>query len=242
MRASARRGLARELAGRAGSLGRAVLWGECVPVQAGELPYAPIIAALRGLASPGPVHGELARLMPELVGVPQAAPAANAQARLFELLLGLLGRLAAEVPILLVVEDLHWADGATQDLLRFLARNLRDERLLLLVTLRTDEAVPPGLLGPARRARTQRVRGAPRPRSADPRRHGAAGRGHRRRPRGQRSWSPWVHARAEGNPYFAEELLAGARGRRARSRAAGLVARRCCSSAWRACPTRRGAH
>ena len=63
--------------------------------------------------------------MPELVGVPEAAPAANAQARLFELLLGLLGRLAAEVPILLVVEDLHWADGATQDLLRFLARNLR---------------------------------------------------------------------------------------------------------------------
>src|SRR5687768_15585892 len=57
--------LARELAGRAGSEGREVLWGECVPVQAGELPYAPIVAALRRLSSPGPVHGELARLLPE---------------------------------------------------------------------------------------------------------------------------------------------------------------------------------
>ena len=199
--------LARELAGRAGSLGRAVLWGECVPVQAGELPYAPIIAALRGLASPGPVHGELARLMPELVGVPQEAPAANAQARLFELLLGLLGRLAAEVPILLVVEDLHWADGATQDLLRFLARNLHDERLLLLVTLRTDEAVPPGLLGLVgelqRSACAERLDLDPLTRAdtalqvagivGDP---------------VDGELVAWVHSRAEGNPYFAEELLA----------------------------------
>ena len=47
--------LARELAGRADTAGREVLWGECVPVQAGELPYAPIVAALRGLGSRGPV-------------------------------------------------------------------------------------------------------------------------------------------------------------------------------------------
>ena len=199
--------LARELAGRADSLGREVLWGECVPVQAGELPYAPIIAALRRLKSSGPVNGELARLMPELGGVPEAAPAANAQARLFELLLGLLGRIAAEVPILFVVEDLHWADGATQDLLRFLARNLHDERLLLLVTLRTDEAVPPGLLGLVgelqRSACAERLDLDPLSR-ADTALQVAGIVGDSV----DGELVAWVHSRAEGNPYFAEELLA----------------------------------
>ena len=71
---------------------------------------------------------------------------AHAPAQLFELLLGALGRLAETTPTLLVVEDVHWADRATQDLLRFLARNLRDERLLLVVTLRTDEPPAPGPL------------------------------------------------------------------------------------------------
>ena len=53
-----------------------------------------------------------------------------AQARLFELLLGLFGRLSEQTPLVLVVEDLHWADRSTRDLLAFLVRNLRRERLL----------------------------------------------------------------------------------------------------------------
>jgi predicted ATPase len=62
-----------------------------------------------------------------------------AQARLFELLLGLLGRLGEQAPLVLVVEDLHWADRSTRDLLAFLVRNLRRERVLLVVTYRNDE-------------------------------------------------------------------------------------------------------
>ena len=116
-----------------------MLWGECVPLQAGELPYAPIVAALRG---PEPTTSWRSPLLAELRD--GAAPAAAGAGALFELLLGALGRLAETTPTVLVVEDIHWADRATQDLLRFLARNLRDERLLLLATLRTDE--------PARRA------------------------------------------------------------------------------------------
>jgi predicted ATPase len=54
-----------------------------------------------------------------------------AQARLFELLLRLLARLSERTPVALVVEDLHWADRSTRDLLAFLVRNLRRERILL---------------------------------------------------------------------------------------------------------------
>src|SRR4029450_9212576 len=61
------------------------------------------------------------------------------QGRLFELLLGLLERLSDERPALLVVEDLHWADRSTRDLLAFLHRNLRHGRLLLVMTYRSDE-------------------------------------------------------------------------------------------------------
>ena len=137
--------LAREFAARAGSAGHRVLWGECVPSQAGELPYAPIAGALRELYAADALGGagrELAQLLPALreAGSRAIAPEPGAQARLFELLLDLLGRLAQEAPIVFVIEDLHWADRATQDVLRFLARNVVDQRLLVVLTQRTDEA------------------------------------------------------------------------------------------------------
>jgi DNA-binding CsgD family transcriptional regulator/tetratricopeptide (TPR) repeat protein len=127
-----------------------VLVGGCVPVGDGALPYAPIVEALRALLTDigvtavrelvGPSWLELARLLPALgepdhTGLPDQA----AQARLFELLLGLLGRLSDQTPLVLVVEDLHWADRSTRDLLAFLVRNLRRERALLIVTYRNDE-------------------------------------------------------------------------------------------------------
>jgi predicted ATPase len=97
-----------------------VLTGGCVPVGDGALPYAPILEALRPLPDKlgteavrelaGPSWPEPARLLPSL-GEPLAGPAVEAaQSRLFELLLGLLGRLAEQAPLVLVVEDLHWAD------------------------------------------------------------------------------------------------------------------------------------
>jgi DNA-binding CsgD family transcriptional regulator len=126
-----------------------VLAGGCVPVGDGALPYAPIVEALRALVGDvgagalrelvGPSWPELAGLLPAM-GDPEADPAGQgAQPRLFELLLGLLGRLGEQAPLVLVIEDLHWADSSTRDLLAFLVRNLRRERVLVVITYRSDE-------------------------------------------------------------------------------------------------------
>jgi predicted ATPase/DNA-binding CsgD family transcriptional regulator len=142
--------LVAELAARCTTDGIRVLVGGCVPLGDGALPYAPIVEALRTLLAEvgvgavrelvGPAWPELARLLPAL-GEPdrRGPPGQAAQARLFELLLGLLGRLGEQAPLILMVEDLHWADRSTRDLLAFLVRNLRRERLLVVVTYRNDE-------------------------------------------------------------------------------------------------------
>jgi predicted ATPase len=132
--------LVAELAARCAADGMRVLYGGCVPVGGDGLPYAPIVEALRPLPDElgidavrelaGPSWRELARLLPSL-GEPSPGPAGQAaQARLFELLLGLLVRLSRQTPVTMVVEDVHWADQSTRDLLAFLIRNLRRERVL----------------------------------------------------------------------------------------------------------------
>ena len=64
---------------------------------------------------------------------------AGSQLRVFEETLALLTERAAAAPVLLVLEDLHWADTSTLDLVVFLAHNLDDRRVLLLATYRADE-------------------------------------------------------------------------------------------------------
>ena len=59
--------------------------------------------------------------------------------KVFEQTLALLTERAAIAPVLLVLEDLHWADTSTLDLVVFLAHNLDDRRAMLLVTYRADE-------------------------------------------------------------------------------------------------------
>ncbi len=71
--------------------------------------------------------------------VPVTAASGVDRARLFERFLGLLGRLADRSPILAVVEDVHWIDPATRDLITFLVRNVTNERLVAIVTCRTDD-------------------------------------------------------------------------------------------------------
>jgi predicted ATPase/DNA-binding CsgD family transcriptional regulator len=105
-----------------------VLSGACVDVTADSLPYAPFVEALRGLAD---------ELEPHEADSTQLS--ATAQGRMYERLLGLLRRLGEDTPVVLAIEDLHWADRSTRDLLRFLAVNARSERLAVLATYRADD-------------------------------------------------------------------------------------------------------
>jgi predicted ATPase len=125
--------------------------------------------------------------------------------------LGVLGRLGERSPLALVVEDLHWADRSTRDLLAFLVRNLRRERVVVVVvTYRSDE---PGTdwLGTYlavldRRGRAQRV-ALPRLDRAETLAQlvgilGAAP---------PAELVDAVFGRSEGNPLFTEELLGAIR-------------------------------
>jgi predicted ATPase len=136
-----------------------VLAGGCVGLDAGGLPYAPFTAALRQLVRargaaevagllPGQAAGELGALLPGFGAPPAGADPGTARARLFEVVLSLLETLAEHQPVVLVVEDMHWADRPTCDLLSFLVRNIRQARVLLVVTFRSDELNRNDLLRP----------------------------------------------------------------------------------------------
>jgi DNA-binding CsgD family transcriptional regulator/tetratricopeptide (TPR) repeat protein len=125
-----------------------ILTGGCLQLHTNDLPFAPFTAMLRrlvreigadGIAAllPGGTSG-LSRLLPEF-GEPEAG-GGEERARLFELVLTLLERLAAHDPVVIVIEDAHWADRSTRDLLAFLIRSLSPgTALLIIVTYRSDE-------------------------------------------------------------------------------------------------------
>ena len=128
-----------------------MLTGQCVELGAEGLPLAPLVDMLRTLARSMPpgelaaVLGQagpsLARLLPELAPDTVPGPAGDdiRKGQLLELVLGVLTRVSAVRPVLIVLEDLHWADQSTLDLTAFLVRSLRGSRVLLIVTYRSDE-------------------------------------------------------------------------------------------------------
>lgn len=126
-----------------------VLRGQCLDQGELELPYAPLLGALRPMVRDGdPAIDELsaggranlATLLPSL-GAPAEgdSSAASGQVRLFESLLELLHLLSKRQPLVVVLEDVHWADSSTRAFVAFLARGLTDERVLLLLSFRSDE-------------------------------------------------------------------------------------------------------
>ena len=82
---------------------------------------------------------ELTALLAEFGEQPSGGDPAMTRARLFETLLALFEALAEERPLVLVVEDAHWADRSTGDLLTFLVRNLRQAPVLLIITFRPED-------------------------------------------------------------------------------------------------------
>ena len=185
--------LASELARRARDAGFEVLLGRSIDLVGTELPYQPFVEALRPLGAAVARRAARAR----------SCGCSRRRSRS-------LTERAAAAPVLLVLEDLHWADTSTLDLVVFLAHNLDDRPVLLLATYRADE-----------RSSAERMR-----RLADGvRRSGAAlvlelgplaheeltallaARADAPPPA---ALTDAIVARSEGNPFFAEELLAAA--------------------------------
>ena len=142
--------LVTELAARARESGFTVLSGRCAEL-GDAVPYLPLADALRD-ATTGPCPGAplldalaarpvLSRLLPDRN---ESQPAGGdmpglVQQQLFGAVLGLLTELAATSPVLLVLEDVHWADQSTRDLMTFLSRMLHAERIAVVATYRSDD-------------------------------------------------------------------------------------------------------
>lgn len=152
-----------ELSRRLHSEGAVILAGRCT--QETLVPFQPFLEALRHYVLHAPLehlraaaaeHGaELQRLLPELrrrlpgLPAPQVVAPEVERYRLFEAVAGLLSEIAASAPLLVVLDDLHWADRPTLLLLRHLARVPAPARVPILGAYRLGKAARSGPLADA---------------------------------------------------------------------------------------------
>jgi DNA-binding CsgD family transcriptional regulator/tetratricopeptide (TPR) repeat protein len=213
------------LADRAGRRGMRVLAGGCVELGDIGLAYLPVVDALRGLVD-DPADAELlagvamtapglGRLLP---GIRQAGPVGGLagdgldQLQVLDAVRAVLVGRSERSPVVLVLEDLHWADRATRDLVAFLARTLRSGRVTLVVSYRSDELhrrhpLRPLLAELMRLPAVERLELAPFTR-AELAEHLEAIAG-APLPTDQ---VEGIYERSEGNPFYAEQLLAAGAG------------------------------
>ena len=152
-----------------------VFVGHCVQFGDEKLPAAPLIEILRDLAVRldaeeveaviGSARKALAGVVPALGVPPEGATPLEAHS-LVDLVHGILARLSGRGPVVIVVEDLHWADRTTRDLIGFLASSLADDPVLLVLTYRSDDLhrrhpLLPALAELQRAARPERLDLAP---------------------------------------------------------------------------------
>lgn len=207
-----------EMRQRAEARGARVLIGGCVSMGTEGLPFAPYTEIIRSLvaadgaasviAAAGRAAGDLARLVPSLDSGDAPAPGELwAQTRLYEALLDLFRRLAQRTPLVVGLEDLHWADAGTLAATSYLLRAIADEPITILATFRTDEVTRRhplrGWLAEAVRDESvERVELAPLSReSVADLVARIAGEELQDREVDE------IHQRSDGNPFFVEELL-----------------------------------
>jgi DNA-binding CsgD family transcriptional regulator len=213
---------------RVAAAGAVMVRGECLPLS-GALPLLPAAAALGELArldsgelleaaldaAPEYARVEVARLLPGLG--PGGEPGQGSweqgwqRGRLFSAVAELLEAVAAKAgsPVRLVIEDVHWADTATLDLLTFLTRAGRRDAVTVVATCRGDEAPVAGHVADW----LAQVRGAA---GVEEIRLGPLSRGEVAEQVAALAGGPVpsrvvdeLYARAEGNPFFTEQLVAG---------------------------------
>ncbi|MFJ7906084.1 AAA family ATPase [Kitasatospora sp. NPDC096204] len=208
--------LLEEFLERAAAQGAVTTLGSCLEVGAEGLPYAPLAAALRRLhrsfgpeleAAAAGSESHLALLLSELGEVDGEPNDEYSRARLFEHTARLFERLGAERTLVLAVEDLHWADRSTRELLAFLVRTLHRSRVLLVATYRTDDLHRRHPLRPFL-AELERLRTVQRLELARFGRREVAAQlaGILGTAAPDRQLVDRIHRRSEGNPFFVEEL------------------------------------
>ena len=121
--------------------------GQCVPLGGDGLPYAPVVGALRDLLAQhgrdqvlewaGAGRAALGALLPDLAEGADTGESIRLQ--LFEAITMLWERATEPGPLVVIMEDIHWADESTRHLLRFLARALTDAPVMIIASYRTDE-------------------------------------------------------------------------------------------------------
>ncbi|WP_431277738.1 helix-turn-helix transcriptional regulator [Leifsonia poae] len=127
-----------------------VLNGRSVDLGSDGAPYAPFTGILRQLIddvgldavveAAGPGSGVLSLLLPEL-SLETGVPARTGAERLYELVTVLFENISSNRMLVVVIEDIHWADTATLELIRFVVRMMDGGRFLLLLTYRSDEVL-----------------------------------------------------------------------------------------------------
>ena len=224
---------------RAAADGVVSVWGGCLPMRE-ALPLLPVMDALGELsrvdggrlfdtaldATPRYVRMEVERLLPQLeAGAAESSGRGESgqRDRLFAAIAELLGAAARRRGIALVVEDVHWADTSTLDCLTFLTRPRRDSALTVVVTCRSDEISlePPvveWLTHVRGRGGGAEVRLGPLSRDETAEQVADLA--------GSPASAPVVdelYARAEGNPFFTEQLVAAMVGSRDRVQSPGVA-------------------
>ncbi|MGH2815794.1 MAG: ATP-binding protein, partial [Actinomycetota bacterium] len=215
--------LLQEIDAEADAHGLRVLTGHSAKDE-GQAPYLPFTEMIeQGMVTPrspatlrralGEAAPEIARIAPALrlvvpeIPAPLDLPPEQARRYLWLSMREFIGRAAQERPLLLVLEDLHWADESTLLLLEYLAPHLPDMPVMVVGTFRDDEVEPSsplaGILNQLVRQRLVTRIGL-RPLTEDGVAALVAGLGGRQPP--PAALVRGIYAQSEGNPFFAEEI------------------------------------
>jgi DNA-binding NarL/FixJ family response regulator/tetratricopeptide (TPR) repeat protein len=204
----------RELKREATMRGVRIIEGRCSSAES-SVPYAPLMDALRFRISRGegaavaemlgPLREFLEPLFPQLKGGPPAKALRAPEP--FQLIYGVLARMVADDPMLLILEDIHWADQTTLELLHQLAQRAAPLKILLVATYRSDELHSGhplrrllGTLAQERSADLMELEPLTRAETADMLRSILG-------TDPEPSLEAAIWRRSEGNPFFVEELL-----------------------------------
>ncbi|MGW4610075.1 helix-turn-helix transcriptional regulator [Streptomyces sp. NPDC004532] len=208
--------LLQEFLAAAEEAGAITALGNCLEVGAEGLPYAPLVAAMRQLyrvlgvelerAAEG-YEEQLSGLLPELGGAGPTPGDEYGRARFFECTAKLFERLAGDRTVVLAIEDLHWSDRSTRELLAYLIRSLHRCRVVLVATYRSDDLHRQHPLRPYL-AELERLRAVQRLELARFARAEVEQQlaGLLETAALDRGLVGWIYDRSEGNAFFVEEL------------------------------------